>query len=258
MAQPIAIVFDFDQTLTSFHMSKLLHMKESRDFLTDSFHANTLTSSDQFMVALFGGLERISMLHKALHYCANESSDIDLFVLSFGHPDEIISALEKLKWLDFFKMIIGNVVDRVVIRDIVTRAQYSPSNARPKSQTVQAEIKARGYQRIIFIDDDLTQVQSFQPSDNVMTIHVDTGRGITQDHLIEMFNYITTLRQENNVVTPEAFSFPEKLTSKQEVVTTYGCLMCENDAHFSEESSKRHFCSEDCQKAVYASREENL
>jgi hypothetical protein len=251
----IAIIFDFDQTLTSFHMTKLLHVKEFSDFLTDVFVTKSLLTSDEFMLKLFGGLERIAMLHKALNYCANESSDIDLFVLSFGHPEEIIAALEKLKWLDFFKVIIGNVADRVVMREVVSRAQYNPSNARPKSQTVQAEIKARGYKRIIFIDDDLTQVQSFQPSDNVMTIHVETGRGITQNHLITMFDYITKLRDQTNVVTPDAFFFPDKLPSKQEVVTTYGCLMCENEAQFCEESSERNFCSKDCQKSVYASQE---
>ena len=246
----IAIIFDFDQTLTSFHMTKLLHVKEFSDFLTDVFLTKSLLTSDEFMLKLFGGLERIAMLQKALNYCANESSDIDLFVLSFGHPEEIIAALEKLKWLDFFKVIIGNVADRVVMREVVSRAQYSPSNARPKSQTVKAEIRARGYERIIFIDDDLTQVQSFQPNDNVMTIHVGTGRGITQDHLIEMFQYITALRQETNVITPNAFSFPEKLASTP-VVATYGCLMCENEAHFCEESSERNFCGLDCQNLFW-------
>lgn len=252
----IAIIFDFDLTLTAHHMSKILSQKENINFLHDLFHTNQPTSNDHFVATLFGGLKRISMLHSALKYCAHYANDIDVFILSFGNTSDIASVLQTIDLLDCFKLIIGNVGKDVIARNTETGDEYKLSNARPKLSTIEEEvIKIRKYTRIIFIDDDKTNIESMKSHNNIKTIHVDSLYGMTHAHFVTLFQYVAELRNTKVNTVPENFIFPDKSPDNNfRGFQAHGCLLCENTANFYEEISDNYLCSIECQELLHQNR----
>ena len=99
------VIYDFDQTITTGHLYRELHGGRLKSLAK---------LSDDKLISLFGGKERISYLDD--HFKSLCAAQIEIGILSFGWSDVIERALERMELGRYFegKLIIGRDSDELV------------------------------------------------------------------------------------------------------------------------------------------------
>eukprot|EP01083_Nonionella_stella_P164774 546430_1 len=133
------IVYDFDQTITELHLYRQLHGGQL-DALCKL--------SDDELIAIFGGKERIEKLNK--HFKFVTDSDVEIGIVSFGWSTVIKKSLDRVQLGIYFenKVIIGRDSKEIIIMN------------RKKGKIIHNLMQQRqlNYDQVLFVDDALSNI----------------------------------------------------------------------------------------------------
>lgn len=250
----IALVFDFDQTLTTHHMSQLLHMTHCTAFLVDLFQtiADDLAQDNEFIKTIFGGTDRIVSL-RLFFATLRQSPDLFFCIDSFGDTLEIRTALESVGLLTYFDLICGrNVENKTVVYDVAEKLITGGDQRLTKLQVIENEVQRRGYECILFIDDDESEIAKMV-NQRIKTIPVKYRKGINDTDMNAIKQAILEFRANNykpyEPVPTFAFGFPDADEKKKPKQGGFGfgdCVVCERPSLFIATQTMTPFCSHYC------------
>eukprot|EP01084_Bolivina_argentea_P183576 316756_1 len=156
------IIYDFDQTISKLHLYRELHGGK----------LNALSKiSDDKLISIFGGNERITILDKHFKFLTNKY--IETAVISFGWTQVIKKSLTRLNLAIYFEksVIIGRDSKEIIIVN------------KNKGKVVESLMEKRNlnYNEVLFVDDDLANIQ---PAAKICkTLHIETRDGMTSEHI---------------------------------------------------------------------------
>jgi len=209
----IAIVFDFDNTLTSQHLWKVLRgsfnfsqntsgqldagsQNVIRDIIDGLMIKRTnrnmdlLTNAHDLLIWVFGGKERIALLK---YFLMKSYKKADLYISSHGCTDEIVSALKAVKiYPKLFKMIHARSpnMKNGELYDTTTKI-ITPYSANKDIFIVSKLLNELKYKKIIYIDDSDTYLNNIISIRNIKFIKLhDEGSGINFNDMKKIFNEI--------------------------------------------------------------------
>lgn len=160
------IFYDFDQTVTVIHLYHLLH----------GGRLNELEKiSDQRLIDIFGGNERIQRLDK--HFNILKSNNIKCCILSFGFESVIKKALQRVNLLQHFFLIIG--------RDSNSLKQAGGNKAICIEQFIIKENCKKT--QILFVDDDQLNVAAAM-NKNIKSMVINPRKGMNDTHMTQIEN----------------------------------------------------------------------
>jgi len=208
-------MFDFDQTLTVFHVFKCLAGWPKQDGVGASIpkpHAmselgqaarieelssNEFSAEGGFPCAAFGGTGRVEEVRRLLQSLQKQEAEMVICTKGFVGPVQL--CLNHLGLLPYFSKVYGHIgvtygttpFDKKVIADppgaVATfLGQASQAEWRSKDQLMASLLQQRGFKwsQGILVEDDPEEIR--KASRVCRTLFVKEGRGITSAHMEEL------------------------------------------------------------------------
>jgi len=168
-----ACVFDFDQTISVIHFYCLL-----RGYNPDMQLRCLKDWSDEKVVQGFGGKERVLLLENLFKDLKKAS--VELYILSFGHKEVILKALERVNLALYFdKDLIWGEAEVKQFRTDTGIASH------PKLRMIQKLIRDKhkySAGEVLFVDDDEKNLAQSKRT-VCKTIHVFERKGMTEKEI---------------------------------------------------------------------------
>jgi len=174
LGEPLkAVIFDFDQTISVIHFYSDLNGYNAEKQL------GCLNKwSDERVVKGFGGKERLQLL-EGLFKDLKEAS-VELYILSFGHKEVIIKALERVNLLVYFdKNLIWGEAEVKKFRS--DTGEYSQAKLRMILKLIR-EKHMYSPGEVLFVDDDDKNLDQSKKT-ICKTIHVSKRKGMKEKEI---------------------------------------------------------------------------
>jgi hypothetical protein len=203
------VVFDFDCTLTTFHVFASLagcainqgnlklevqppYARSERGQMTrlHALDADATWGPGGFAIKAFGGPSRLAQLHRL--FTELHSHNVECVISSYGMEGSIRQCLKQVNLSQYFSDVVANTGSSMGSTEYDFSLMYSadmprsqrsqPFNKIEHLRTAMVDKQLNAYQ-VAFIDDDSSTVGSVQSI--CRTIHVASGIGI-QDREVQL------------------------------------------------------------------------
>lgn len=200
------VVFDFDQTLTTFHVFKALAgwssglvpaphatTEEGQLCRIEELNRNEFSKSGGFARAAFGGASRVEEVRSMLNSLRTEGAE--LIVCTKGLVGAVKKCLQDLELLQYFSEVYGRVgseygaLDYDRQRAAGSHAEHGALLGRvdqaswgTKDKLISALMRERNlqFEECALVEDDPDEIQRARPF--CRTLFVEAARGLTPQH----------------------------------------------------------------------------
>jgi len=215
------IVFDFDQTLSVFHVFKSLAgwgerltAKGAKDGLNipkpfatseegqvrriEELNQTQFREAGGFAMAAFGGNARVAEVRSHLHALQNQN--IELMICTKGLVGAVKKCLVDLDLLSFFAEVYGNVSDNYGklpydqsldtmepvpgLRQLLGSSDCSNWHSKDKLINRLRAQKSLAKDEVVLVEDDPEEI--YKAIDACLTVFVKEARGMTSAHFAEL------------------------------------------------------------------------
>jgi hypothetical protein len=198
-------VFDFDSTLTTFHVFASLagcattpdnkklevpppYARSERGQMSRlcALDADIKWGPGVFAFEAFGGPDRVAQLHDMLRELREQN--VECVVLSKGMEATIMKCLKQVKLSMYFTDVVGNTGCSMGAEDFDTKLKYSEDipgaqtvvDKSENLRTLMVDRRLHGSQAVL-IDDEASTIETARST--CRTIHVDSGSGIQEKEI---------------------------------------------------------------------------
>ena len=174
------VVYDFDQTITTFHLYHELS-EDDGEGQVDAL-AKRQEEDKDFLINIFGGKDRLEAIDK--HFKILTDNNIELAIISYGYVQVIKNALAAPS-IKLYKKYFKN--SKIIGNDSIELQEY-PVNGN-KAKCIQRQFQQYSSKEIIFVDDDKYNIQDASENKRdgkdavCYTVLIEPRQGMNNTHM---------------------------------------------------------------------------